>query len=100
VLALAIVVAVVTLTALALPIYIGLAAKQRAVGAADAAALAAADVAVGLIPGFPCERAAEVAAANGGVVSSCEVDGLVVTVSVGATIPPFSVVATATAGPP
>lgn len=77
-----------------------LVARAQAAGAADAAALAAADVASGRQPGFACELASEVAAANGAEVRSCEVDGLVVTVSVGRGILGFTVAARATAGPP
>ena len=77
-----------------------LVARAQAAGAADAAALAAADAASGREPGFPCELASVVAAANGAAVQSCEVDGLVVTVSVARGILGLDVAARATAGPP
>ena len=77
-----------------------LAVRQAVAGAADAAALAAADVASGLVSGYPCATAALVAAANGAAVASCAVDGLVVTVSASRDILGLAVTATATAGPP
>lgn len=90
----------VALTATTLPVMSALVARQTVSGAADAAALAAADVAVGLVGGFPCETASRVAAANGAGVDSCEVDGLVATVTVSRGILGIGVTATATAGPP
>ena len=100
VLAVAIVASTVALTAMFIPFYRGLQLRHVLSGAADAVALAAADVAVGISPGFPCDVAAEVAAANAASLSSCTVDGLVVTVSVSR--PFFGILATAfaTAGPP
>jgi secretion/DNA translocation related TadE-like protein len=77
-----------------------LAARQGVTGAADAAALAAADVAVGILPGLPCEAAAEVARANGAALGGCAADGLIVTVTVSRTLLGIPVTATATAGPP
>jgi len=74
--------------------------KQALAGAADAAALAAADVRVGLEAGEPCAVAARVATANGGSLASCSVDGLVVTVVVSSSIAGFAVGVAATAGPP
>lgn len=73
---------------------------QRVSSAADAAALAAADAASGAVPGVPCERAAEVAAAMGARVESCDLDALVATVRVEARFGAFPVVAAARAGPP
>lgn len=100
VLALAIVAALVAVTALALPLYLVLATKQAVGGAADAAALAAADVRVGLEPGEPCAAAASVARANGAELGACEFDGLVVTVTAHARVAGLAVEASATAGPP
>lgn len=74
--------------------------RQRVAGAADAAALAAADTASGRLPGVPCVAAAEVAAANGAELDGCLVEGLVVTVQAGAVFGALPVTATATAGPP
>ena len=100
VVAVAIVAALVCLTAMLVPLYSVLAKKQAMAGAADAAALAAADVRVGLEPGEPCAVAALVATANGGSLTSCSVDGFVVTVVVTATVAGFAVGVAATAGPP
>ncbi|MEJ3404910.1 Rv3654c family TadE-like protein [Rathayibacter sp. YIM 133350] len=75
--------------------------RQRVAGAADAAALAAADVASGALPGASvCEAAAQVLAANGASLAECDVEGE--TVSVGAAIPwtTFLVAARSRAGPP
>ncbi|MCW3492058.1 Rv3654c family TadE-like protein [Microbacterium sp. SSM24] len=72
---------------------------QRLAGAADAAALAAADAASGAVTGVPCERADEVAAASGVVVSVCDVDALVATVTVSGGFGVFTATARARAGP-
>jgi len=100
VLAIAIMAGVLSVTAMAVPLYLVLAGKQALAGAADAAALAAADVRVGFAPGEPCAVAARVAAANGGSLASCTVDGLVVTVRVAGSVAGFAVGVSATAGPP
>lgn len=92
--------AVAAATALALPLYIGLAARHSIAGAADASALAAANVVSGLFAGYPCEQAADVAAANGAELTSCDVDGLVVTVVASGTVLGIPVTVSATAGPP
>ncbi|MFJ6652794.1 Rv3654c family TadE-like protein [Microbacterium sp. NPDC091313] len=73
---------------------------QRLAGAADAAALAAADAASGAVPGVPCDRAAEVAAMAGASVTACELDGLIATVTVAAPWGALPAAATARAGPP
>jgi len=86
-------------TMLAVPLFSALAARHAVTGAADAAALAGADAASGLVPGFPCEVAARVALANGAIVESCRVDGLVVTVSVGRVVLGLAVSERASAGP-
>jgi secretion/DNA translocation related TadE-like protein len=75
-------------------------AKQRASGAADVAALAAADVASGRLPGSPCQEAARVAGANGAVLSSCAVAGTVATVTASIGYLGFTVTVQARAGPP
>lgn len=85
---------------MSVPLYVVLSAKQRSAAAADAAALAAADVAVGIVPGVPCAAAASLATANGAILTRCEPDGAVVTVRVDIRILGFDVPATATAGPP
>jgi secretion/DNA translocation related TadE-like protein len=92
--------AVLALVALALPLYMVLAARSSVAGAADAAALAAADTTVGLMAGVPCEQADRVARANGAELDSCVADGLVLTVSVSRSVFGFRVGAISTAGPP
>jgi secretion/DNA translocation related TadE-like protein len=100
VLGVALIGAMVCLLFAVVPLYMVLAARSTVAGAADAAALAAADARVGVATGFPCERAAQVAAANGATLTTCEVDGLIATVSVSGTILGFRLESTATAGPP
>lgn len=99
-LALALIAAVIGFTAALIPLYVVLNAKATVAAAADSAALAAADARVGAATGYPCDRAAEVAAANGATVRSCEADGLILTVSVGRSVLGFEVRDTASAGPP
>jgi secretion/DNA translocation related TadE-like protein len=64
------------------PLYIGTIAKHRAAAAADSAALAAADIASGLIPGYPCAAAEQLSIHNGAELIDCSVSGLIVTVTV------------------
>ncbi|MFT4211677.1 MAG: helicase [Microbacterium sp.] len=73
--------------------------SQRLAGAADAAALAAADAASGAVPGYPCERAGELAEAAGARLADCVLDGLIVTITVRADVLGLPAVATARAGP-
>ncbi|HWI32028.1 MAG TPA: Rv3654c family TadE-like protein [Microbacterium sp.] len=75
-------------------------AGQRLAGAADAAALAAADAASGAVTGDPCARADEVAAAVGAQVAACDVDRLVATVSVEGSFAGLVLRASARAAPP
>ena len=77
-----------------------LAARSRVAGAADAAALAAADVVAGLVPGAPCDRAAALATANRVRLAGCVVAGTTVTVAVADTVGGLAVTGLATAGPP
>lgn len=91
--------AITALTVMLLPLYMGLATRQSVAGAADAAALAGADTAVGIVPGMPCEVAERAAAANGASIVSCDVDGLIVTVVAARMMLGVSVTAAATAGP-
>ncbi|MHC6177445.1 Rv3654c family TadE-like protein [Glutamicibacter sp. X7] len=81
----------------------------RAAGAADLAALAAADTARGLRHGQPCQQAAQVAQANGGTLQQCLIIGdgrhakVVVSVPVTILSPQFVVhhaTGRAHAGPP
>ena len=99
VLGLAIIGALVMLGATAIPLYAVLATRSAVAGAADAAALAAADARVGVVGGFPCDVARQVASANGASMASCEVDGYVATVSVERSVLGFRLSARATAGP-
>jgi secretion/DNA translocation related TadE-like protein len=84
---------------LLLPLYTGLNIRESVSDAADASALAAADVAAGIAPGSPCVVAAETAAANRAHVARCSVDGLVVTVTTSADFLGLSIRSIATAGP-
>ena len=99
VLALGVAGAILCLAAVVVPLYAVLAARSSVAGAADAAALAAADARVGAVTGYPCVRASQVAAANDAMVTACTVDGLVVTVTVQRQIAGFTIEQTATAGP-
>ena len=100
VLAVALIGGVLCLTALVLPLQFAFARSQALGGAADAAALAAADTLSGAIAGTPCSKAAEVARANGAELDACVLDGLVATVRVGGSAAGIHLTATATAGPP
>jgi secretion/DNA translocation related TadE-like protein len=74
--------------------------SQRLAGAADAAALAAADAASGLVAGAPCGRAGQIAQAAGADLAVCDLDGLIATVTVSAVFGRFAATASARAGPP
>ncbi len=100
VLMLAIVAAVVLVGVVAVGLAAGLAARQRLIGASDLAALAAADAASGAISGQPCELAAQVVRAGGGRLSRCQVDGLVVGVTVLGSFGGIPLEAHSAAGPP
>ncbi|WP_230673694.1 Rv3654c family TadE-like protein [Rathayibacter sp. Leaf248] len=78
----------------------GVIGHQRAVAAADAAALAAADVASGLLAGAPCTEAQRVAEAGSATLSECAVEGGVATVSVSVSVGPLALPARSRAGPP
>ena len=75
-------------------------ASQRVANAADAAALAAADVASGAVPGVACQLATAAASLNGAVLDGCELSGAVALVSVSSSWWVFSLSASARAGPP
>lgn len=100
ILAVAIIAAMLALVAMSVPLYVVLSAKQRAAAAADAAALAGSSVALGIVPGQPCEAAASVARANAAALVGCGVDGAIVTVRVSIAALGFEVAGRATAGPP
>ena len=99
ILTVAIIGAVLAMALMLLPLYMGFAARQSVAGAADAAALAAADTVVGILPGLPCDAAERVVRANGASVLSCDVDGLIVTVTASRMLLGVPVTAVATAGP-
>ena len=100
VLAIAVLAMLAVLTLAAVGVGAALAARQRVIAAADAGALAAADTALGIHPGFPCTVAAEVVAAHRASLAACDVEGVVVTVTASATIAGVLVTARARAGPP
>jgi secretion/DNA translocation related TadE-like protein len=78
-----------------------LAEKQRLHGAADAAALAAADTAAGRVGGVPCETADAIARALEATVTSCSADDAGdVTIVVTSRIAGWEVTTEARAGPP
>lgn len=99
-LAVAVLAAMVATLLLIAPLSRVLVIRAEMSGAADAAALAAADVARGIVPGVPCVIAASVATSNGALLDGCWVDGAIVTVRVSTLVYAFRVTATATAGPP
>jgi secretion/DNA translocation related TadE-like protein len=100
VLALAMIGALLALTTALVPTIAILGVSQSVQNAADAAALAAADAVSGAVTGVPCERAAETARMNGAALTSCEIDGLVVTVRVDRRIAGLTVPSVSRAGPP
>ena len=100
ILAVALVAAVLATGTLLLPLYTVLSARTRTAAAADAAALAAADIAVGILPGIPCAAAAKVATVNGASLTDCQLDGVIVTVRVQLHVFGFGVESASTAGPP
>ena len=77
-----------------------LAAQQGVQGAADAAALAAADTLSGRDAGYPCDNAGRAAELNQASVTSCDADGLVAVVAVSRRWSRFELTARARAGPP
>ncbi len=99
ILAISLVAAILSTLFLLIPFCSVLVARAVVTGAADAAALAAADVAIGIEPGIPCEMASRVAEANGAELRECLADGVIVTVRVSTAIFGFPVSSTATAGP-
>ncbi|WP_068981852.1 Rv3654c family TadE-like protein [Leifsonia xyli] len=93
------IVAVVVLGLLVMAVCGALAAQRRAGVAADLAALAAPDIAIGRLPGEPCEVARSVARANGAVVSSCAMTEAVALVTVQVGYAGITASASARAGP-
>jgi secretion/DNA translocation related TadE-like protein len=100
ILSVGVVVCTATLTVSLVTAGAGAAFSQRVAGVADAAALAAADAASGVIEGEPCARAAEIAAVAGARLTSCELEGLVATVTVSAMFGRLPCTVSARAGPP
>lgn len=74
-------------------------ARQRAAGAADAAAIAAADAVSGWLAGEPCAVAGEVAAAARVELLRCEIEGFEARVWVRASTPLGPATARSRAGP-
>ena len=100
VLVLSVAAAVLLITGLLVPLYMGLAAKRTVAGAADAAALAAADALSGAVPGFPCELGEQVARLNGASLASCRIDGDDVIAEATGEVLGFPIRVAARAGPP
>jgi secretion/DNA translocation related TadE-like protein len=96
----AIIGALAAIVLMTLPLYMGLSARESVARAADASALAGADVAAGISPGVPCAVARSVAAANRVALADCDVDGLIVTVTTAASVLGLPLAASASAGPP
>jgi secretion/DNA translocation related TadE-like protein len=100
VLSLAMVAAVVMLGLTSLTLAAALTTRARVAGAADLAALAAADAASGLIPGAPCELAARVAEGASARLVSCALDGLVARVALSGRFADIPIDVRSAAGPP
>jgi secretion/DNA translocation related TadE-like protein len=100
VLVLGMVAACVTVSLMVIPIYRGAVTKRTVANAADAAALAAADVAIGIVPGVPCEAASTAAVLNGARLSDCRLSGVIATVTTESSVLGVRVEARARAGPP
>lgn len=98
--AIALVAATVMATGMLLPICSALSARQQVAGAADAAALAAANAAAGLVDGPPCDAAARTARRNGAHMEECRLAGLDATVTVSTTVALATVTGSARAGQP
>lgn len=99
-LAVALVAAVVAAFLLAAVAAAVLDARRRVATAADAAALAGADVALGAATGVPCVRAAELAASAGVRLDGCAQRGDLVRVRLSTTVLGVALAADAVAGPP
>lgn len=100
VLAVAVLGGVVAVTLVLVPVLGLLSVGQSVRAAADAAALAGADTASGLVPGVPCDAAQRAAALNAARLSECTLTGLIVTVTVTRVADGFTVHGRARAGPP
>ncbi|MBH0009836.1 hypothetical protein I6E58_10900 [Salinibacterium sp. SWN1162] len=91
---------VIVITALVVPLYWALSVRHALAAATDAAALAAADTASGLVAGYPCDNAELLAGVNDAHIKECVVDGRIVTVTASRRILGILVTTSATAGPP
>lgn len=100
VLALAIVAATVVATLGALALSSALATRHRVSTAADAAALAAADVVLGVVPGDPCATASELARSHRATLVDCRIEGAHAYVTAEGGFAGIAVRASAHAGPP
>jgi secretion/DNA translocation related TadE-like protein len=100
VLALFVIALAVLVIATIVPLLSVFAVRAHVANAADVAALAAADTVSGLIAGYPCDRATQIAAANTVTVESCVIEGTDVFVTASTTSLFFEIVATSHAGPP
>lgn len=100
ILALALVAATVVVALAVLSLAAGLGVRQRLIGAADTAALVAADGASGALAVIPCEAAARVAALAGGRVVRCRIDGLIATIDVVGAFVGVPIRVRSSAGPP
>jgi len=74
--------------------------RQHLAAAADASALAAADVLLGVVPGDPCALAGRVAAAHRVALIRCTIDGAEARVTVGSSVRGVPVGVDSRAGPP
>jgi secretion/DNA translocation related TadE-like protein len=99
VLALAIVAATLVCALAVAALGSALVVRQRLVAAADAAALAAADTLLGVVPGDPCTRARELAEAHRVGLEVCTVAGAEARITVGSSVLGLPVSAEARAGP-
>lgn len=99
VLALAVVAATLVVTALLMTLGAAFTVKHQVQGAADAAALAAADVSAGFVGGYPCEAAKRVAELNGAGLADCELAGVTAAVRVQRSFMGIIVAVSARAGP-
>jgi secretion/DNA translocation related TadE-like protein len=100
VLAVGVIAVVVLCLGLVAPLAVVLQASRQAAAAADAAALAGADTALGAAPGVPCDRARAVATSNGATRFRCRQNGLLVRVDLAVVVLGLAVPGAARAGPP
>lgn len=99
VLALAVIGATLTVALAALALGSALTTRQRLVAAADAAALAAADTLLGVVPGDPCTRAREVTAAHEVILTGCALAGAEARITVAVSMLGVPISAESRAGP-